>query len=576
MSDALVRRYLRQLSDLVTERAADPLAVLSGLTERLASALDAPTTFDTVGPDVVPVEVPEPEPPLLVPDLLGQAYEALLDSDARRRGAHYTPRVVADGLTAIVIDSAASGDTYCDPSCGGGAFLLAIARRLEGLGIDRRTIVEHGVRGFDVDPVAVAVARSSMSLWSGMANVGQVASVADSLGADIDGQGTFAGVAGNPPFQSQLSRRTARSREEAANLGRRGAAAPLAYTDTAWLFLAASLDLVRPGGRVGLIQPQSLLSARDARSARVAVLERGRVAGFWIGSTGSFAAAVEVCAPVVELGQDPTTVDRWVGEGFAPMAPVSADRLTPASWAPLLSDVVGAPEVDVDEVATVADGATATAGFRDEYYGLVPAVRERSGDEDLPRLITVGLVDPLRCRWGGAPARFARKSWSAPVVELDEIDGDRVRRWVVDRLVPKVLVATQTKVLEVVVDERGDLVPVTPMISVHAPPDRLWHLAAALSSPPLTAIAFDRAAGAALVATGLKLSARQVLDLPLPASSPAWDAGAEAARLAAAADDEPTYREAMVMLGTRMCEAYGVPAEPNLAWWLERLPAFRR
>ncbi|HMK09978.1 MAG TPA: hypothetical protein VK461_00195, partial [Acidimicrobiales bacterium] len=128
------------------------------------------------------------------------------------------------------------------------------------------------------------------------------------------------------------------------------------------------------------------------------------------------------------------------------------------------------------------------------------------------------------------------------------------------RLVPKVVVATQTRVIEAAVDESGDWLPAVPVISVVAEPSMLWPIAAALCSPPLTAWAATRHLGAARSPTALKLSAREVRALPLPPPSPSWDAAAAALR----AGD-------LLGAGRAMCDAYGVD-DQAFRWWEARLP----
>jgi hypothetical protein len=124
--------------------------------------------------------------------------------------------------------------------------------------------------------------------------------------------------------------------------------------------------------------------------------------------------------------------------------------------------------------------------------------------------------------WGERPARIAGSRYTRPTVDTLSLER-QVAAWVTARLVPKVLVATQTRVVEAAPDPDGTYVPLTPVLSVtpHDPAD-VWRLAAALTSPVVTAWALRTAGGAARSADAVKLSARQVLDAPLPADAGAW------------------------------------------------------
>ena len=567
------REYLRRLrASTGGGSAAGALAALTGL---VAAHRGVSARFAVAEETPAPVLVPSPPEALLVPDLVGWAREALLDDDERRAGAHYTGRDIAEGLTALVVDGARDGDVFCDPACGGGAFLLALVRRLEAVtGRARREVVSM-VRGYDIDPLAVAASRASLTLWCGDQTIADaVVQVADALGDEVDESGSFAAVVGNPPFRSQLAAATARSRDESAALAARHGAAATAYSDAAWLFLRAAVAMVRPGGRVALIQPQSVLGARDAEPSRQVVEARGSLDGLWVDDGTAFAAAVRTCAPIVAVGVDQAPIVRRWDRWFTPLA----DAPAPAGegWSYLVSDLDGTPGVVLDTGRRVGDEATATAGFRDEYYGLVPAVTEAEPGDARPRLITSGLIDPLQIRWGRTAARFAKQRRQAPVVDLDLIERTQVRTWVNDRLRPKLLIATQTRVIEVAVDLDGTLVPCTPVVAVHADPDRLWHLAAALSGPPLCALARHRVAGAALAADAIKLSARQILDLPLPRPGADWDAAARAAERAAGADRESVWAAAVEELAVRICAAYRVPSDELVPWWRSRLPPHSR
>ncbi len=193
-----------------------------------------------------------------------------------------------------------------------------------------------------------------------------------------------------------------------------------------------------------------------------------------------------------------------------------------------------------------------TADFRDEYYEIASLVEEGG---DGARVVTSGLIEPGRVRWGEKPATIARRRFSRPTVPTDVLS-ERLR----GRLVPKVVVATQTKVIEAAVDEAGDWLPAVPVISVVADRVRLWPLAAALCSPPLTAWAATERLGAARSASGLKLSASDVRGLPLPPPSNAWERAAGVLR-----------EGDLVASGRLMCEAYDVDDEV-FTWWEQRLP----
>jgi hypothetical protein len=147
--------------------------------------------------------------------------------------------------------------------------------------------------------------------------------------------------------------------------------------------------------------------------------------------------------------------------------------------------------------------------------------------------------------------------------------------WIDKRRVPKVVMATQTRVLEVIVDEPGRFVASIPLITI-TPSDtsRLWHLAAALASPVICALALRKFAGAALNADAIKLSAKQVLQLPLPVPSPAWDAAAEHFRAATAATDGSARLVSLQAMAGATVDAFQVPPEHRehlLTWWWTRL-----
>lgn len=543
----------------------------------------------------------------------GCAYEKGLAASPRRRralGAFYTPEHVVEGLLDLALEPllvrATSAEVMravrvADPACGTGNFLVGVAARLAARLAALRGCRKGAMRdaasclaGRDIDAAALAICgerlRGLCEQWGdepGEPNL----RLGDVL-TEPPGSERFDLVIGNPPFLNQLERGTAASARVSAALRGRFGAARGAYTDSSACFLLAGLDLLRPGGTLCMIQPVSLLSARDAAGVRRELLRRCALTHLWLARERAFDAGVHVCAVVLREGGSQGEVLRRTGGDFngATAAPVSGTMLRDGeTWGPLAADLMGIPcpaylaaEAGLPEGAVrVGDVADATADFRDEYYGLKGAIIESEGD-DRPKLITTGLIDLAAVRWGRSPARLHGRAWTSPRADLAVME-PRLAARARAKLVPKLLLATQTAVLEVVADERGELLPVTPVVSVlprpRLGPECLWRLGAALASPPLSAIAAARYFGAALTPSAIKVSAAQVLRLPLPrakgpgsdAVDAAWNQGARAFRLAC--NDEAGRDVHLEQAGAAMCAAFGLRGEDAaelMGWWRSR------
>jgi len=475
------------------------------------------------------------------PAALGALHERLTGPDERaQRGAWYTPDWLAEQLVARALPDAMAArlGPVVDPACGGGAFLLAAADRLVALGWSPGRAVRH-LRGRDVDPLAAAVTEAALWWWAarrGMPALPHV-EVADSL---LDGDDRGAGaVVGNPPFLGQLRTPTTAGAGRRLALQARMGAAVRAYTDPAWLFLLRAVDDVVPGGRVVLVQPRSVLAARDAAEVRRRIDARAHLEDVLVVDTPAFDAAVETCAPVLVR---------------------AADRAGPNGWTRALADAIGVPAVRLRADAVLGSMAGTHAAFRDEYYGTTAAVAEGGAG---PRLVTVGAIDPLRLL--DRPQRFAGRRWVDPRVDVGVLSG-RAARWAALQAGPKVLVATQTRVLECVPDPDGALFGSVPAIVVrpHDPED-LWRVVAALHAPAASAWALRQHAGTGRSADTCRPTAALLASLPLPADPVAWD---DAAGLAERSHrGGATAREVAVAAQRAYGDDDGV-----LAWWDRRRP----
>ena len=473
---------------------------------------------------------------------------AVADRDDRRaRGAWYTPaplvaHVLDQSLDPVLASrSSADGLRVLDPACGDGRFLVAAAARIaRRFGLSERAAARC-CYGIELDPATARVAEEAL---------GALATV--TLADALDGTrvlGEFDVVVGNPPFLTPLRRRTASAR-------RAGSGGP--YADAAAAFLELAVASARPdGGRVGLVLPASLLATRDAGPARRAALAGGRLESLWWAQQSVFDAQVDTCIATFVRGEPQGPVARWHGPAFTALGAATLAAGAP-TWGALLADAVGIPPVALDSGGgTVGDLADATADFRDQYYGLVGAVGD---DGDGPPLITSGLIDPNCCRWSERPVTFARQRFAAPRVDLGALS-PALAAWAARRLVPKVLVATQTRVIEAVVDAEGAWLPSVPVLTVTPrTPEDLWAIAAVLAAPPVSAWAAATYLGAGLSGGAFKLSARQVLGLPLPRHS--WADATDALR----GGDLHKCAELM-------CAAYELDDPAVLVWWRTHVDA---
>ncbi len=406
----------------------------------------------------------------------------------KQLGAWSTPDELVDLVVDRTIDStfAAAGGAaderpvrVLDPACGDGRFLAAAARRLRALG--RRATLT----GVDIDPTAIATA----------AVPGAEMITADALSFDW-GRRHFDVVVGNPPFLSQMSASTTRGGSSQHGGG--------PYADAAAEFLALAIRLVEPrDGRVGLVLPQSILASRDAGPVREQATAAASMNWSWWSPKRVFDAQVLVCA----LGFR-------AGSGTAGRAVATTDG-SDATWSHVVTDALGLPHLpSLATDGTLGDRARASLNFRDEYYGLVPAVSDTASG---PPLVTSGLIDPGRCWWGERPVRFAKRAFSAPRVDVGRLDA-RMQAWARRMLVPKVLVANQTRIIEAVADPDGAWLPGVPVTSlVPAGDSTVWELAAVLTSPIAAAAAWHAAAGTGLSARAIRIGPATLGAIPWPA-----------------------------------------------------------
>jgi hypothetical protein len=389
---------------------------------------------------------------------------------------------------------------------------------------------------------------------------------------------------GNPPFLNQVENATTVEKGLASVARIVNGGSAVRYTDVSAMFLLLSRNLLADHGRVALVQPQSLLAAKAAGPVRSELLSDSSLVSIWVSNEHLFSASVFTCAPtLLKSGPRRVALERQHSAGFTGLPPleVEMDELSQeVSWAHLTAEASGIPSVHIVSGGTLGDLADTVADFT-EYYRLEGFIvddaelPDGADRKDFPPLVTTGLVDLAVCSWGHQPTRILKQRWQAPRVDRRRMYAEgTLGPWIDRRRVPKVILATQTKVIEVFVDEPGEYIASIPLITV-MPNDvvRVWHIAAALASPVTCALALRHFAGAALSAEAIKLSAKQTLALPIPMDRPEWDTAAALLKEAHTLADEESRAQRLLDYARASVAAFGVPEEQAaglLEWWSVR------
>ena len=216
-------------------------------------------------------------------DAIGDAYEVFIGSHVRGQdGQFFTPRNAAGFLIAAVQPTLK--DSVLDPACGAGGFLSATIQYLAKEGATASAIEKFAASrlyGIDKDKYLVSLTQAHITLATrAKAHVVCADSLAwnpqagDSLDS-FPGEGEYDVVLTNPPFGANIVAATGpvlrayalarKWRHHPAN----GQLAPTAEFQNnvppQVLFMEKCVKLTRPGGRIGIVVPESLISSKSHR-----------------------------------------------------------------------------------------------------------------------------------------------------------------------------------------------------------------------------------------------------------------------------------------------------------------------
>lgn len=206
-------------------------------------------------------------------DPLGELYQAFIGSDMRMaEGQFFTPHQAIGWLVEAIAPK--PGEKIIDPACGPGGFLSYAARYLQQSGVDKEKI-NDSIFGIDKDSYLANLANAHIALATlSKANI----YCADSIERkDIDGNALpiafdeqFDIVLANPPFGAKIkvgSEKTRKTFDLAHKWKINKKTGVYEKTDTLQkntppqiLFIELCIKLLRPGGRMGIVVPESMIS----------------------------------------------------------------------------------------------------------------------------------------------------------------------------------------------------------------------------------------------------------------------------------------------------------------------------
>jgi adenine-specific DNA-methyltransferase len=181
----------------------------------------------------------------------------------KARGAFFTPPEVASFIAEWAVRTAS--DRTFEPSCGEAIFMLAAVDRLRTLGA--RGNLDKQLHGAELH------APSAVAAFDALQARGASASIAIGDFFEFSFEREYDAVIGNPPYVRYQDftgepRERARAKALAAGVSLTGLASSWAA------FVVEAAQLVKPGGRLGLVLPAELLSVNYASPVRRFLMSR--------------------------------------------------------------------------------------------------------------------------------------------------------------------------------------------------------------------------------------------------------------------------------------------------------------
>lgn len=200
-------------------------------------------------------------------DFLGAIYQAVKkEGHKSKEGSYYTPAFIAHDMIKAHIKQIKGHAKILDPCCGTGQFLLEAGKLIKK---KSRLIHPGNIWGYDIDPVAVQLARINLMLlfrdYDFNPNIYQ-RNVIYNYAYDDKNQRfkNFDLIVGNPPWGAEFKiEQTTFLKEQYPEI--------LSYESYSY-FLFIALNMLKTGGALSFILPESILNIKIHKDIRSYIL----------------------------------------------------------------------------------------------------------------------------------------------------------------------------------------------------------------------------------------------------------------------------------------------------------------
>jgi len=234
-------------------------------------------------------------------DVKGEAYEEIVGPNLRGdRGEFFTPRNVCNMTIEMLFSlipedklTSPGGMKILDPAVGTGGFLIAGVQKIKQLFLNRgfrydqlrdlvRDVANANFYGIDFNPFLVKVAQMNMVMHGdGSANIVHANSLEDLANWNREARGKikfaeFDLVVTNPPFGTKavIDNPDILYQFELTTFG---ASSPRTALPPEQLFIERCLDFLKPGGYLGIVLPDSILSNPGLKWIREWILQKAYI-----------------------------------------------------------------------------------------------------------------------------------------------------------------------------------------------------------------------------------------------------------------------------------------------------------